>query len=107
MAKGHWQIINNKNGKQEEGKFECLELGSTPEKVLKVALKVANEVGSGLYGVDLKQKGDQIYFIEINDNPSIEAGVEDKLLGESLYDKIAKYFLNECHKKKGLKINEV
>lgn len=102
MAKGHWQIINNDKGKKVEGKFECIDPDLVPEKVTKTALKVANEVGNGLYGVDLKQKGEDVFFIEINDNPSIEAGVEDKHIGEELYDKIAKYFLNECHKKRGI-----
>tara|TARA_Y100000590_G_C15672106_1_gene996627 strand:- start:393 stop:1853 length:1461 start_codon:yes stop_codon:yes gene_type:complete len=104
MANGHWQIINNKNGKSEEGKFECISPTNTPEKIKKIALKVSNEIGKGLYGVDLKQKGNDIYFIEINDNPSIESGVEDQILGEKLYDEIAKYFLFECHKKRGINV---
>lgn len=101
MAKGHWQIINNVEGKMDEGGFECVDPVKVDEKVIKTALRVAKEIGTGLYGVDLKQKDDQVYFIEINDNPSIESGVEDKFCGEVLYDKIAKYFLNECNKRRG------
>ncbi|MCB9061295.1 MAG: RimK family protein [Halobacteriovoraceae bacterium] len=104
MAKGHWQIINNKDGKFDEGGFECIDPISAPEKVIKIALKVASEIGIGLYGVDLKQKGEDIYFIEINDNPSIEAGVEDKLLGDELYDRVAKFFLRECNRKRGIHV---
>ena len=45
--------------------------------VIATALKAANLVGKGLYGVDLKQIGSKYYVIEVNDNPSIEAGCED------------------------------
>ncbi|MCB0369115.1 MAG: RimK family protein, partial [Bdellovibrionales bacterium] len=103
MAENHWQIINNNNGKISVGKFENINPSLAPEKILKVALKVANEVGKGLYGIDLKQKNNEIYFIEINDNPNIDSGVEDQFLGEELYNKVAKYFLKECQKKRGIR----
>jgi len=35
--------------------------------------------------VDIKQKGHQVYVIEVNDNPSIEHKVEDRYLGDELY----------------------
>ncbi len=107
MAKNHWQIINNKNGKMDEGTFECLNPIDVDEKVIKTALKVAKEIGNGLYGVDLKQKDEKIYFIEINDNPSIEAGVEDKFLGDQLYDKIAKFFFRKCHIRRGHDVEKI
>ena len=100
MAKGHWQIINNEaNGEAHEGGFEALDPSDVPAEVKKAALKVAGAIGKGLYGVDLKQSGKEIYLIEVNDNPSIDHGVEDHLLKELLYDKIANHFLTECLKK--------
>jgi glutathione synthase/RimK-type ligase-like ATP-grasp enzyme len=45
-------------------------------------------MGDGLYGVDLKEINGRAVVIEINDNPSIETGVEDKVLGQALYDAI-------------------
>ena len=45
-------------------------------------------MGNGLYGVDLKQSGDQVVVIEVNDNPNVDAGVEDLWLGEDLYRQI-------------------
>jgi glutathione synthase/RimK-type ligase-like ATP-grasp enzyme len=45
-------------------------------------------MGDGLYGVDIKEIDGKPVVIEINDNPSIEAGVEDKVLGMALYDAI-------------------
>jgi len=35
-------------------------------------------IGNGLYGVDLKQVGDEYFVIEVNDNPTIAAGEEDQ-----------------------------
>tara|TARA_R110000868_G_scaffold242548_1_gene498070 strand:+ start:38376 stop:39833 length:1458 start_codon:yes stop_codon:yes gene_type:complete len=101
MAKDHWQIINNADG-AAEGISECIDPKNVDAKILKTSLKLAKEIGNGLYGIDLKQKGDKIYLIEINDNPSIEHGVEDQLLGKALYLKIAQYFMTQCHQRRGI-----
>ena len=42
-------------------------------------------IGDGLYGVDLKEVKGKAFVIEVNDNPSIDAGCEDQVLGEELY----------------------
>ena len=41
----------------------------------------------------MKQSGDRAVVIEVNDNPSIDSGVEDKYLGEQLYAEIMGEFL--------------
>lgn len=41
----------------------------------------------------MKQWGDKAYVIEVNDNPSIETGVEDEYLGNELYSLIMQEFL--------------
>jgi glutathione synthase/RimK-type ligase-like ATP-grasp enzyme len=51
-------------------------------------MNAANLIGDGLYGVDVKQFGDRAVVIEVNDNPSIDEGVEDALLGDELYARI-------------------
>ena len=56
--------------------------------VLNTSLKAAKAIGSGFYGVDIKQRGDAVYVIEVNDNPNVEAGVEDSILGDTLYQTI-------------------
>ena len=61
---------------------------AAPPAVVQTAVKAAKLMGNGLYGVDLKEIDGKPIVIEINDNPSIEAGVEDKLLGTALYDAI-------------------
>ena len=95
MAKGHWQIYNWKGKKDDmEGMSETLPVSEVPEKVLKVALKGASLMGDGLYGVDLKEVNGEVFLIEINDNPNIDYGIEDKVLKKVLYDRVMESFLN-------------
>lgn len=85
MARNHWQIYNQNAKRFVSGDFETLPTFEVPKAVLDAAIKSANMVGKGLYGVDLKQKDHQVYVIEVNDNPSIEHKVEDRYLGKELY----------------------
>jgi glutathione synthase/RimK-type ligase-like ATP-grasp enzyme len=101
MAKNHWQIIKRQGTRKEEGLFETIPLGATPPKVLQTALKAANLIGDGLYGVDLKQVGNHYYVIEVNDNPSIDAGIEDLVLRDQLYLSIMHSFLKRIEERKG------
>ena len=96
MAKDHWQIYDWQSSADENyGNVETLNLSEVPELVLSTSLKAANLIGDGLYGVDIKEKDGQVYIIEINDNPSIDAGFEDRLLGDELYLTIMQYFKNK------------
>ena len=56
-----------------------------PKVVLEAALKATQHIGIGLYGVDVKEKNGKGYVIEVNDNPNIDSGIEDKYLGNELY----------------------
>jgi glutathione synthase/RimK-type ligase-like ATP-grasp enzyme len=85
MARNHWQIYNHARRRAISGGFDTLPTFEAPSAVLKAAVKAAGVVGDGLYGVDLKQVEDKVYVIEVNDNPSIEHGVEDAYLGDELY----------------------
>jgi len=40
----------------------------------------------------LKQIGEKCYLIEVNDNPNIDAGNEDQVLGNALYREILGVF---------------
>lgn len=96
MAEGHWQIYNHdaKKKKAQSGEDESVPLNEVPKDIIKAALNAANLIGKGLYGVDLKQLEDgRILVIEVNDNPNIDVGVEDKILGDELYKKILQYFI--------------
>lgn len=95
MAKDHWQIYNWSKqdvGDEQIGGFECIELEKTPPKVLDIAVKASRMIGNGLYGIDLKEIDGEIFVIEINDNPNIDDGIEDKILGPELYEKIMGVF---------------
>ena len=61
---------------------------------MQTALKAANLIGDGFYGVDLKQIDDKIYVIEVNDNPSIDVGVEDLVLKDELYLTVIRSIIN-------------
>ncbi len=101
MTKEHWQIYNHaKGGRFEEGNFDALAVKNAPPEVVKTAVAAAGLIGRGLYGVDLKQRGKAIYVIEVNDNPNIDAGVEDSFLGDELYTRIMHAFLNRIEKTK-------
>ena len=106
MASKHWQIIktDKTTGRRTEGKFESVPLSDAPEKVLNLALRAAKLIGDGLYGVDIKQVGNRLFVIEINDNPSIDAGVEDSILKKDLYLQIMGTFLKrmEQHKRRNI-----
>jgi len=95
MSKKHWQILNYDNhGHPIEGNSKTHPVGDAPPEVVTIALKAANLIGDGLYGVDLKQsESGKVYVIEVNDNPSIETGVEDACLKDELYNLIMREFL--------------
>jgi glutathione synthase/RimK-type ligase-like ATP-grasp enzyme len=98
MARGHWQIIQHRmTGGARAGGFETVPINSVPSRVRKLALKAASLVGKGLYGVDIKVVNDQPIIIEINDNPSLEHGVEDKILGNELYRIILREFVDRLN----------
>lgn len=89
MAQGHWQIVKRtKTGKLRHGKVESVPLEDVPSAVMKQALRAAAAFGDGLYGVDVKAIGKKVYVTEVNDNPNIDAGYEDALLGDELYRRI-------------------
>lgn len=93
MARDHWQIYNHDAKKRfMSGDFETLPTFEVPKVVLDAALKAAAVIGKGLYGVDIKQRDNQAFVIEVNDNPSIEHDVEDAYLGDELYMQIMSEF---------------
>jgi glutathione synthase/RimK-type ligase-like ATP-grasp enzyme len=90
MAEGHWQIYHHGEKRTKEGESETIDVQHAPRDVLKLALKTANAVGDGFYGVDIKTVGGRQVLMEINDNPNVDRGVEDAILGDQLYDRIMK-----------------
>src|SRR5699024_7579934 len=94
MAKGHWQIYKHlDSGKSDSGLVDTIPLYKVPKDVIRTALKATSLIGKGLYGVDLKVVNGTAMIIEINDNPSIDYGIEDAILGDDLYYRILNYFI--------------
>ncbi len=103
MSRGHWQIYNHKTGgRVTSGGFDAVPLEEVPETVLSTAVRASLVIGQGLYGVDLKLIDGQARVIEVNDNPNIDAGVEDKLAGQSVYNAIMELFRARIVASKGL-----
>ncbi len=103
MTKEHWQIYHHRgDGEFEEGDFDAVAVDEAPHAVLATALSAAALIGDGLYGVDLKQHGPNVAVIEVNDNPNVETGVEDCLLGERLYARIMRELLRRIEQTKHL-----
>ena len=92
MARGHWQIYHHGAKRAKEGDSETLPVEHAPSEVVELALKTANAIGDGLYGVDIKTVDGRAVLIEVNDNPNLDHGVEDAVLGDELYDRIMKVF---------------
>lgn len=101
MARDHWQIYNHASRRRsgQSGGFKTLPTFEVPKAVLNAAVKASSIIGRGLYGVDLKQVGDRVYVIEVNDNPSIEHGVEDGYLGDDLYRMVMEVFVDRLERR--------
>lgn len=102
MAPGHWQIIKHEPDQSaREGKTQAVGLDDVPPEVIDLALRSANLIGDGFYGVDIKQRGHQCYVIEINDNPNVDAGNEDGVLKDALYLEVMNVFRKRIEARKG------
>lgn len=104
MAKDHWQVTNWASTTERYGTDMCVPLEEVPDGVMQVALRAANLMGDGLYGVDVKSCNDEHYVIEVNCNPGIDYGDEDRIIGDELYKKIMSVFLQRMQIKHGLQI---
>jgi glutathione synthase/RimK-type ligase-like ATP-grasp enzyme len=107
MAPKHWQIILHEGpARRKYGKWETVPVEMAPRKAVAIALRAANLIGNGLYGVDVKESGGKFTVIEVNDNPNIESGVEDQILRDELYRRILEVFLRRIEEKKA-RVNTV
>jgi glutathione synthase/RimK-type ligase-like ATP-grasp enzyme len=103
MSRAHWQVVKHEtSGRTVEGGFNTLAIEEAPKEVVSTALALAKLIGDGLYGVDLKQNEKGVYVIEINDNPNIDAGIEDRVLGDKLYDWVIAEFVRRLEARRSL-----
>jgi glutathione synthase/RimK-type ligase-like ATP-grasp enzyme/ribosomal protein S18 acetylase RimI-like enzyme len=104
MTQDHWQIYNwNSDEEDKSGNHKTISIDQVPEPIISLALKAASLIGDGLYGVDLKFVHDKVYVIEVNDNPNIDVGVEDDILGDELYDLIITSIVNRIEIMKNIR----
>ncbi|MEM2002333.1 MAG: hypothetical protein QXT77_06795, partial [Candidatus Methanomethylicaceae archaeon] len=87
LPKGGWKIRDVVNNKVVWGDVKAIKRDNLPSKLKKIAVNAAKSVGNGLYGVDIKQVGDEFFVIEVNDNPTIMHGMEDAK-DKDIYEKI-------------------
>lgn len=101
MAAGHWQIIQqDRTGEDRYGNFETLPIELAPRRAVQIAVKAANLMGDGFYGVDVKELEGKFYVIEVNDNPNVDGGGEDQVLRDDLYRRVMEVFLKRIEEKK-------
>lgn len=93
MAPGHWQVRNADPRAQRYGKVEAVPRAYAPRDVVRLACKAARLVGSGLYGVDLKDTPDGPVVIEVNDNPNIDTGYDDAADGNVIFEELVDHFV--------------
>jgi glutathione synthase/RimK-type ligase-like ATP-grasp enzyme len=95
IPKAHWKILtHNPDGSTIEGRTDAYKLSEVPQGLLDTAVDACNAIGKSLYGVDIKQVGDKFLTIEVNDNPTIAEGDEDKA-SPKLYERIVSYLAGE------------
>lgn len=93
MAPQHWQIVQyREDGTSIEGTSEIMALADLQQPVLDTAIRAAAAMGNGLYGVDLKVCGDDIFVVEVNDNADIKVGAEIKADDSIVFPKVMNWF---------------
>ena len=93
IPKRRWKIMTYAdNGSVVYGRVQAFDLNQVDPRLLETAVDAANAIGRGLYGVDLKQVGDRFVVIEVNDNPTIERGGEDRRAPD-LYRRLVDYLV--------------
>ncbi len=93
IPKKRWKIMTyTENGRTIYGPVKGYDLDQVDPLLLETAVKAARAIGYGLYGVDLKQVGDEFTVIEVNDNPTIGSGEEDQNAPQ-IYEKLVRFLL--------------
>ena len=92
IPKGKWKHGAKLRGKPTViwGRTVSLKRCEMPPVLREVALKACSVVGKGLYGVDIKEVNGDFVVVEVNDNPSIYAGYEDRS-DHDIYKRIITY----------------
>jgi glutathione synthase/RimK-type ligase-like ATP-grasp enzyme len=99
MARGHWQIAQYGKARPSYGSVDSIPVEEAPRDVVQTALDAANLIGDGLYGVDVKEVDGVPLVIEVNDNPNLDGGSEDGVLGDGLYRRLLEVFVERLERR--------
>lgn len=95
IPRKRWKVLTYvENGRTIYGPVKGIEIEKSDHRLLETAVRAASAIGDGLYGVDLKQHGDDYMVIEVNDNPTIAANEEDQK-SPDLYETIIRHLAND------------
>lgn len=92
MSPGHWQIVRKVGPRTRYGRVEPIAIEDAPPAIVELGVRAASRFGGGLFGVDIKEVGKRAFVMEVNDNPNVDAGLEDAMSKDALYDAVAKWF---------------
>ena len=92
MAPGSWKILDQRADGPRWGECVPVPVSEVPPQVLQVALAASEAAGLGLWGVDIKVRGDEALVIEINDNPNIDDDVEAAVDRDRVWGRLADWF---------------
>jgi glutathione synthase/RimK-type ligase-like ATP-grasp enzyme len=96
MATGAWRIHDrDEAGREALCTVEGVEPAAVNPKLIAIALAAGNAIGRSLYGIDVKEFDDGYMVIEVNDNPNIDAGVEDNNNPE-VYRNVVRHLAGEA-----------
>jgi len=93
MARGEWRIAHtDRSGRRRYGKVEAVPFEQVPDAAVALAERASALIGDGFYGVDIKERDGRFLVIEVNDNPNVDSGCEDAVLGDELYREVMRCF---------------
>jgi glutathione synthase/RimK-type ligase-like ATP-grasp enzyme len=99
MARGHWQVVKYRpDGSSHEGGFRTFDLDKAPAELIDIAVRAARPIGDGFYGVDIKETPTGFVVLEVNDNPSLEHGIEDQVGKDEIWIRLLKWFIERFEK---------
>ncbi|MFZ5944167.1 MAG: ATP-grasp domain-containing protein [Bacillota bacterium] len=93
FARNTWRLMDRSQD-GEHCSVQGLRAENASPMLLETAVKAAKAIGNSLYGIDIKEVDGDYYVIEVNDNPNIDAGLEDQY-SPDIYKEIVRYLAGE------------
>lgn len=92
-----WKVAERDSiGKRVFGACELVSREAWPADVVNLAVTASRLIGNGLYGVDIKSTPAGPIVMEVNDNPDIYLGNEEREDGSSAWIPILNWFRRRC-----------